>query len=155
MASHHIQLWIKSYGQKSEPISFFSIVFKAIWALLNCVYFQTIVNSLIWHMSSLSLRPRPKVINKYKMRCHENVTRFGWDLVGSQWIWDWKNEGGWGLRGMEISSELGFGRFVFIKFQSPKLPRNSHPSVVDARDLLQTTYLLGLSWFWFEWHWVG
>ena len=78
MASHHIQLWIKSYGQNSEQISFFSIIFKTIWALLNCVYLQTIVNSLIWHMSSPSLGPGPKVINEYKMRCHRSVNRYIW-----------------------------------------------------------------------------
>ena len=35
-------LWIKSYGQKSEQMSFFIIVFKAIQALLSYDYFQTI-----------------------------------------------------------------------------------------------------------------
>ena len=40
-------MWIKIYGQNSEQMSFFNIDFKAIWALLSCNYFQTIVNSLI------------------------------------------------------------------------------------------------------------
>ena len=39
--------WIKSYGQNSEKMSFFSINFKVIWALLSCDYFQNIVNYLI------------------------------------------------------------------------------------------------------------
>ena len=50
--------WIKSYSQNNEQMSFFSIDFIAIWTLLSCDYFQTIVNSSItlgWHMSSSSL----------------------------------------------------------------------------------------------------
>ena len=35
-------LWIKNYGQNSEQMSFFIIVFKAIQAFLSCDYFQTI-----------------------------------------------------------------------------------------------------------------
>ena len=37
-----ILLWIKDYGQNNEKMSFFSITFKAILALLSCDYFQTI-----------------------------------------------------------------------------------------------------------------
>ena len=40
-------LWIKSYDQNSLQMSFFSINFKEIWALLSCDYFRTIVNFLI------------------------------------------------------------------------------------------------------------
>ena len=40
-------LWSQSYGQNSKKMSFSSIVFKVIGALLSQVYFQTIVNSLI------------------------------------------------------------------------------------------------------------
>ena len=40
-------LWIKSYGQNNEQMSFFNIVFKEIWAFLSCDYFQIIVNYLI------------------------------------------------------------------------------------------------------------
>ena len=57
-------LWIKSYGQNSEEMSFFSIDFKTIWALLSCDYFQTIVNSLItfgWYISSSSLGSGTKI----------------------------------------------------------------------------------------------
>ena len=42
-----------------KQISFFSIVFKAIWTLLSCDYFWTIKNFLItlgWCILSLSLR---------------------------------------------------------------------------------------------------
>ena len=56
-------LWSQSYGQNSKKMSFSSIVFKVIWALLSQVYFQTIVNSLItlgWRISSLSLEPGTK-----------------------------------------------------------------------------------------------
>ena len=56
-------LWSQSYGQNSKQMSFFSIVFKVIWVLLNQDYFQTIVNFLIilgWRISSLSLKPGTK-----------------------------------------------------------------------------------------------
>ena len=57
-------LWSQNYGQNSKQMSFFSIVFKAIWTLLSRDYFQTIVNSLItlgWRISSLSLEPGTKI----------------------------------------------------------------------------------------------
>ena len=56
-------LWSQSYGKNNKQMSFFSIVFKAIWAFLSCDYFQTIVNSLItlgWRISSLSLEAGTK-----------------------------------------------------------------------------------------------
>ena len=45
--------------------------FKAIWVLLSCDYFQTIVNPLItlgWHMLSSSLGSGTKFINVYNIR---------------------------------------------------------------------------------------
>ena len=53
-------LRVKSYGQNSEQMSFFSIVFKMIWALLSCNYYQTIKISFV-DMSSSSLGPGTKV----------------------------------------------------------------------------------------------
>ena len=59
---HHKKLFV---NQKlcliSEKMLFFSIIYKAIWALLSYDYLRTIENSLItygWHISSLSLGPR-------------------------------------------------------------------------------------------------
>ena len=47
------KLWIKSYGQNNEQKSFFSIVFKVIWALLSCDYFQTIkITSITFYRHS-------------------------------------------------------------------------------------------------------
>ena len=65
-------LWIKSYGQNNEKMSFFNIVFKTIWAFLSYDYFQIIKITSITFFKYVKLiigTADYSLLTEYKMRC--------------------------------------------------------------------------------------
>ena len=76
-------------------MSFLGIDFKAIWALLSCDYFQTIVNSLItlsWHISSSSSGPGTKIYWRgikwgvYRDDDSDDASEYDGEVTPSQWF---------------------------------------------------------------------
>ena len=80
--------WFKSYDKKSEQMSFFSIIFKMIWALLSCNYLRTIkITSIILckHIKLIIGIGDQKLLTRYKMWCLQYLYPF---FIHFKWKWE-------------------------------------------------------------------